>query len=313
MWAAARLKKVRTPTCIDLNAMMKRKGILLAGGLGSRLFPLTLGVNKHLLPVYDKPMVYYPLSVLMLAQIQDIMLISTPQDLLAFQRLLGDGSRFGVNLQYAAQVSPRGIAESFLIAEPFLDDCSVTLILGDNLFYGQGLSPKLISAAQTHRGAKVFGYEVSSPEQFGVVEVDADGKAISIEEKPSDPRSALALTGLYFYDNDVIEIAKTVTPSQRGELEITSVNRQYLQRDQLSVEVLGRGYTWMDTGTADALVEATQFVQAIEHNQGFKVACLEEIAYRNRWITHQQLLQSAIPYAATPYATYLHQLADRGT
>lgn len=294
----------------QLSSVMKRKGIVLAGGLGSRLFPLTLGVNKHLLPIYDKPMVYYPLSVLMLAQIQDVMLISSQQDLPAFQRLLGDGSRFGVNLQYGQQTSPSGVAESFLIAERFLDDACVTLILGDNLFYGQGLSPKLIRASESRLGAMVFGYEVSSPQQFGVVEVDAKGHPLSLEEKPSDPRSALALTGLYFYDNEVIEIAKQVTPSERGELEITSVNRQYLQRDQLSVEVLGRGYTWMDTGTPSALVEATQFVQAIEHNQGFKVACLEEIAFRNRWITQQQLLQSATTYGTTHYATYLRQLAD---
>lgn len=284
------------------------KGIILAGGSGTRLYPITKGVSKQLLPIYDKPMVYYPLSVLMLAGIRDILLISTPDDISGFQRLLGDGSEFGIRLSYAVQPSPDGLAQAFIIGEEFIGSDSVCLALGDNIFYGQGFGPLLRDAANRTDGATVFGYYVMDPERFGVVEFDADKRAISIEEKPLKPKSHYAVTGLYFYDNDVVEIAKRVKPSDRGELEITSINQAYLERGDLNVQVLGRGFTWLDTGTHESLLEAAHFVETIEKRQGYKVACLEEIAFYNGWLSVEDLKNIGQALSKNGYGQYLLSL-----
>jgi glucose-1-phosphate thymidylyltransferase len=286
------------------------KGIVLAGGSGTRLYPITKGISKQLLPIYDKPMIYYPMSVLMLAGIRDILVISTPDDIGAYQRLLGDGSQYGIHLSYAIQPSPDGLAQAFLIGEEFIGQDNVCLVLGDNIFYGQGFTGKLRESVARPSGATVFGYQVKDPERFGVVEFDADKRAISIEEKPKVPRSNYAVTGLYFYDNDVIAIAKQVKPSARGELEITSVNQAYMQRGDLNVEVLGRGFAWLDTGTHESLLEAGMFVQTVEHRQGLKIACLEEIAWRNQWLSSQEVLERASDLAKNGYGQYLHNLVS---
>ncbi len=291
-----------------MNLGINTKGIILAGGSGTRLYPITKGVSKQLLPIYDKPMVYYPLSVLMLAGIQDILIISTPDDIEGFKRLLGDGSQFGIRLEYAIQPSPDGLAQAFIIGEDFIGRSNVCLVLGDNIFYGQGFTPMLRQAVARQKGATVFGYQVKDPERFGVVEFDDQKCAISLEEKPEKPKSNFAVTGLYFYDNDVVEIAKKVTPSSRGELEITTVNQMYLNRGDLNVELLGRGFAWLDTGTHSSLLEAAQFVETIEKRQGYKVACLEEIALNNGWLSKEQVMNIGQSMSKNNYGQYLISL-----
>lgn len=287
------------------------KGIVLAGGSGTRLHPITMGVSKHLLPVYDKPMIYYPLSVLMLADIREILIICTPEYLANFQNLLGDGSQFGIEISYATQASPDGLAQAFLIAEDFISSDSVCLILGDNIFYGYGFSQMLRSARTRTHGATIFGYPVNNPESFGVVEMDAEGNALSIEEKPSKPKSHFAVTGLYFYDNRVVDIARQVTPSARGELEITDINNAYLRLDDLHVSILGRGFAWLDSGTHESLMEAGSFIRTIEHRQGLKVACLEEIAFNQGWLSRQALEAQALALEKTGYGQYLARLLQQ--
>ena len=289
------------------------KGIILAGGSGTRLYPITLGTSKQLLPIYDKPMIYYPLSVLMLAGIRDILIITTPEDQASFQRALGSGEQFGVNLSYVIQPSPDGLAQAFILGEEFIGDSSVCLVLGDNIFYGHGFTPKLKQAvenAKNGKGATVFGYQVKDPERFGVVEFNDNHQAISIEEKPEKPKSHFAVTGLYFYDNRVIDIAKNVAPSDRGEFEITCVNRVYLEQCNLNVELLGRGFAWLDTGTHESLLEAAQFVETVEKRQGYKIACLEEIAFNQGWLSKEQMQSQAIQLKKNGYGAYLLDILE---
>ena len=286
------------------------KGIILAGGSGTRLYPLTMVTSKQLLPVYDKPMIYYPMSVLMMAGSWDILIISTPNDLPNFERLFGDGSSLGINLSYKVQPSPDGLAQAFILGEEFIDGDSCAMVLGDNIFYGDGLGKHLKEAAARQDGATVFGYYVNDPERFGIVEFDGNGKAISIEEKPEHPKSNYCVTGLYFYDKNVCEYAKSIKPSARGELEITDLNRIYLEKGNLNVVTLGRGYAWLDTGTMDALSEATEFIKVVENRQGIQISAIEEIAYRNKWITKEQLLEHAARYGKSPYGAHLKQVAD---
>ena len=286
------------------------KGIILAGGSGTRLHPITKGISKQLLPIYDKPMVYYPLSVLMLAGISEVLIISTPEDIEGFKRLLGDGSQFGMELSYAIQPHPDGLAQAFILGEKFIGQSNVCLVLGDNIFYGQGFTPMLRQAAARQKGATVFGYQVKDPERFGVVEFDKQQRVMSIEEKPKHPKSNFAVTGLYFYDNDVIQIAKQVKPSERGELEITTVNQMYLERGDLNVELLGRGFAWLDTGTHSSLLEAAQFVETLEKRQGYKVACLEEIAFNQGWLSKEQILKIGHTMSKNSYGQYLISLVD---
>ncbi|TMO99300.1 glucose-1-phosphate thymidylyltransferase [Pseudoalteromonas sp. S3260] len=287
------------------------KGIILAGGSGTRLYPITMGVSKQLLPIYDKPMIYYPLSVLMLAGIREVLIITTPEDSDSFKRLLGDGSQFGIELSYTIQPSPDGLAQAFILGEEFIGGDDVCLVLGDNIFYGQGFTPKLkhaVENAKSGQGATIFGYQVKDPERFGVVEFDQNQKAISIEEKPKQPKSHYAVTGLYFYDNSVVEQAKQVQPSSRGELEITCLNEMYLEQAKLNVEMLGRGFAWLDTGTHESLLEAAQFVETIEKRQGYKIACLEEIAFNNGWLSTEELEVRAKPFLKNSYGQYLMEL-----
>ena len=290
--------------------MKKYKGIILAGGSGTRLFPITQGVSKQLLPIYDKPMIYYPLSVLMLAGIRDILIISTPDDLPCYQRLLGDGFNFGITISYAIQPSPNGLGQAFIIGDSFIGSDNVSLVLGDNIFFGQHFSDKLKIASARSNGASIFGYRVPDPERFGVVEFDGDNTVLSIEEKPINPKSNYAVTGLYFYDNDVISIAKNISPSDRGELEISDINAAYMQNGLLNLTILGRGFAWLDTGTHDSLLEAGQFVQTVEKRQGLKIACLEEIAFHNAWITIDELKERANFLKKTGYGEYLNQVSE---
>ena len=293
-----------------MRPMSARKGIILAGGSGTRLYPLTIAVSKQLMPVYDKPMIYYPLSALMLADIRDILIISTPHDLPGFRKLLGDGSQFGLRIEYAEQPKPEGLAQAFLIGEKFLDGSPAALVLGDNLFYGTQFRKAIERAAAQETGATIFGYYTATPDQYGVVEFDKSGKAISLEEKPRQPKSNYAVPGIYFYDSKVCKIAHTIKPSPRGELEITDLNRIYLEAGELKVEVLGRGVAWLDTGSPDSLLEAAEFVQVIQHRQGLKISCIEEIAYNKQWISREELLASADRFGKTEYGNYLRLMAQ---